>query len=366
MTNSIPAGRGNMPSPVFGRGGRHAPVEKRGLSIHPWAPNVIRALRALCGFCLVLILSACRTADLSGEDKISLIKKGEQVTGSLLNIIRETPGKKGQVRDAALLVFKKLKEGEISISIDPGRPGNIYEGAAFSCSIISAERRPLIIISPYLLKIHDSRPSIVYSILIHEFAHAYSFFRNRNDFISSQGNELEIYLYEMDAHFIEAMFIRDYLPGEKYMLTDFEKLLLESLNRDNLRFFSMFLKGTDMDVVYNLYSITKKNIPKEEKIKTIEKMGDELLEGFRYPSGGSDLEKYGSVIPCKTYAAFMPDIIRRIEYLHGKPGNHPAAFYARMHPAIYGLCRRMLEMTGPYEDDAIKFHRMNLERFKKI
>ena len=95
-------------------------------------------------------------------------------------------------------------------------------------------------------------------------------------------------------------------------------------------------------------------------------MGDELLESFRYPSGGSDFDKYASLIPCKTYAAFMPDIIRRIEILNGKPGNQPAAYYARMHPAIYALCRRMMEKIGPYEDDALKYHRINIERFKKI
>ncbi len=303
---------------------------------------------------LSLLLICCKTMPVSNEKKIQLIKEADFITISLELLIKSNPTNDSQVLEIVGAMYKKMYNKELNINIDSTIPENIYEGASFNVPE-DRNKNPYISISPYLINIYKKQPSIVYSILVHEFTHAYSFFNDKEEFIKAQKNALELYLYEMDASYVEGLFIKDYLVPRKYQLTEYENFLLQSLEQDNLSIYSISLRSTDRALCYALTKIVRNEQTTNDKIKSIELIGNELLQNLALNE--NEWYMYCAYMTYKTYIKFTPEILLRIAHNDLLKRKEKGIFNIGNYPEIEKILKEMSQKIDPYNNAAMKYYK---------
>lgn len=171
------------------------------------------------------------------------------ILSELDTLIRESGSKDEVVSETYFLVDRMLKENKLSFMITHN-----YLGLLFAASFnVNDQQRAWLSIDRQLIEAYPTRKALVFAILIHEYRHAYDYF-TIDDYVEIRGkNEIENYLYEMEALFLEALFIKHYLNG--YPLGNFEQYLLASLEGDDLSGASCLFKQVDKDIVYSIYAM---------------------------------------------------------------------------------------------------------------
>jgi hypothetical protein len=262
------------------------------------------------------------------------------------NIFAQCGSKNNLVTKVYNEVRNRIINGEIHLVINKNLPNSIFGGAEFS---VDDKNNKYISLSPYLLEIQEKHPTIVYSILIHEFQHASDFFNNNLRFQTSKTNRLEKYLYEMDAFFVEGMFISDVLTNcSKYKTTKFENFLAHSLSQDNMQHFSLSLLGTDMNLVHALFKISESTDASTVKIEKIKTIGNNILSGSKFPNSGDAWSKYLSIIPFYTFRNYIPQIMFNIESQNASRRLNPADFDLKRYPAISEIDDNMILVIEKY------------------
>jgi hypothetical protein len=109
-----------------------------------------------------------------------------------------------------------------------------------------------------LLDSARTHPTLAMTVIMHEMKHAHDYFTIGDEYKKYMKNRLEEFMYEMDALFIEALFIRDFLSPRYKNLTVFEQYVLASLEKDNLASVAVVFMAVDMDLTYDLYGLGKK------------------------------------------------------------------------------------------------------------
>lgn len=283
---------------------------------------------------------------------------------SFSKLILDNLGKNREISTRCALYQEKMLQQELSIVIDHSLDKDIYGGMGFT-SKHPKTGLPAIVISPCFLRVYDGNLSIFYSALIHEIVHAYDFFSNYDSFRISEQNILEKYLYEMDATYVESLFIKDILHPNKISLTRYEEYLLNSLIKDNLASFSLAFRAVDMNLVYDLVGLSRGDISKKKKVKLVAEVGDALLKQFTYPEKGSDWEQYYTMIPFWTYCQYVPQILVDIESA-AKPGFNYDDCKLENYPDVKKNLDRINEIGNTYFNEMHQYHENLLKTYGEL
>ncbi|WCL50017.1 hypothetical protein [Leptospira sp. GIMC2001] len=262
-----------------------------------------------------VLLVGCSTAsknvDQSKSDLDLYPKRFEAILTQLVILVNGRKNSDDNLHVVLLNNMNRINAGFLKLSIDPTLPSSIEGGAIFAFD--SAGSHPGIYISPYLVDLYEKRPSLVYSILIHEFQHADSYFTNKDLFILTRDNPVEKYLYEMDAYHLEALFIKNYLAHDKrFILSEFEKFLSSSHSKDNLASFSQAAYKFDMRLVYYLHGLVRSPKNKLLKYKELNETTDSILTQD-FEKYEEDWVQYNQVVPLFTIGMLYAQFVRDIE-----------------------------------------------------
>lgn len=297
---------------------------------------------------LVVGLSFAGAVDGKGLMQRNTLKELDKILEAFDEVIRKDNGQNRQVLERYQLYKAKVRKKELRIVVDENLPENIFEGMVFypRCPGVN---KPGIGISPYFITVYKRWPSIVYAALMHEIQHVYDYFNNMELFLISRENALEKYMFETDAVYMEGMFIRDFLKAQNFKLTGYESFLLFSMEQDNLSGFSSVAMGVDMDVTYDLVRISKEDRPKADKLKRVETMGSNLIEGFVIPEDAAEWKKYFMAVQLATYCQFVPQILVDIEAKENPEFDYKAC-KLEDYPGIRGKLDKMAELLTDYQE----------------
>lgn len=251
------------------------------------------------------------------------------------------------VKSAIMLSLDKVRKGEMLINIDSSLQENVFSGVQFSspASMDDIDKiKPSIRVSPYVIDLYQTNPSIVLSALTHEMQHASSFFNDTQYFTDMINVDLENYRYEMDAYNIEANFIIAYLLPDKYTLTTFETFLYKSFQDDYLSNFSFALLGREMEMAFALSKIHDKFDTYEACIGEINKMATGLLN-TKFDKGGKDWDNYKKIVPIISFLKFAPQAIRNIDTKFEKIPDQKNYTLEKDQPELY---KHLIELSRLY------------------
>lgn len=229
--------------------------------------------------------------------------------------LMEMQAEDNEVRRVYNLASGYLKDGSILLSIFH-EEDNPETDAAYLRFTVDRDSRPeqteLFFSRERLLEYEQNRAFLLCSF-VNELKNIYDLYTQTETYIAKRNNALEMYLYEMDAFRIEALFVRDYLIPAGISLGNFEQLLLESYDEDNLATVSLFFKRTDMNLVYYMNRQAKAfdqgKISLEKYLQLMENLGNEIISQAKYDS---ENEAVLSAIAAFSYDYYIPHIINRI------------------------------------------------------
>ncbi|MCG8572364.1 MAG: hypothetical protein MJB14_19710 [Spirochaetes bacterium] len=290
-------------------------------------------------------------------------KELENIVKDLYNLVASGPDRNSQCYAIIQKAYELIKSKRIILKLIKDQESGILSGAEL---LISSESQiPVIQVSDKLLSIYADCPSIVYSILIHEFQHTLDYMKDPQYFLSIRNNELEEFLYEMDAAYIEALFIRDYLQPI-YELSPFENFLIMSLENDNLAQFSNFFKQTDMNLVYRLYGLRKDQEKSyTDDLAELIRTGKELIKNYEYQHDKEDWERYTDIVSLYSFNQYVPQIF--YDTLVGKAGNQesPDELNQKEHsPELYDIYLKISELMKPHLEEFETYYQENLDKFE--
>ena len=188
---------------------------------------------------------------------------------------------------ADLLVWSILNDGqqEMLAAFSPGQKG----------------KKPCIELNHALLDGARKNPTLAMTMILHEMKHAHDYFQIGEKYKTYMKNPVERFMYEMDSLFIEAIFIRDFLAPRYKNLTNFERYVLTSLEKDNLASIALVFMKEDMDLIYDLYALGNKldkGMACNEYYEEFTRLGKAVFEA---PIPGEEFNKYGVLIRIKTF-----------------------------------------------------------------
>ncbi|XDD50950.1 hypothetical protein AB3N59_03945 [Leptospira sp. WS92.C1] len=272
-------------------------------------------------------------------------------------------------KDEVYLLLKetigRLKTGTLKIGVREELERDIFGSAVFS---LRSEKTPdpSIDLSPYLLDLYQTRPSIVLSAFVHECQHSKSYFDDPERFLSlGTTSTLEKYLYELDSYNRESQFILKYLKkNKKYKLTHFEILLSTSFEKDNLEYFSYVALGHDLSLAAYLYNLPNSKLSYEEKLKLLEKTLDQILS-VSLNDKADPWNQYMQVVPMYSFLQFAPQSIRNIDTIHEKIPDQSDYDLPKRHPILYD---RLLVLEKIFTDNIQKYKylQMTLDKLRQI
>lgn len=310
---------------------------------------------------MLIITSSITTAITPDEDE-------EEAANLILmtfnKLVLDNLDKNREITNRCALFQEKMLRRELSVVIDHSLDEDIYGGMGFTMNHPKTGL-PAIVISPYFLRVHDKNPSIVYSALMHEIVHVYDYFTNYDNFCNSEQNILEKYLYEMDAAYIESLFIKDILQPNKITLTRYEEYLLNSLSKDNLAGFSIAFKAVDMNLVYDLVGLSRGEPTKRKKIKLVAEIGEELLKRFVYPKEELNWEEYCALAQLWTYCQYVPQILVDIESI-AKPGFNYQDCKLENYPDVKKNLDRINEIGDLYFKEMLLYRESLLKEYGEL
>ncbi len=202
-----------------------------------------------------------------------------------------------EVRRVFLAVKEKMKSGSLVWSILDDGKQEVF--AAFAPE--QQGKKSCIQLNNALLDSAKKRPTLAMTMILHEMKHAHDYFSIGDRYRECMKNRLEGFMYEMDALFIEALFIRDFLAPRYKDLTDFERYVLASMEKDNLASVALVFMQEDMDLTYDLYDLGKKldkGLDCREYFAEFSRRGKTVLE---HPVPPEEFKKYQVLVAIKTF-----------------------------------------------------------------
>ncbi len=219
----------------------------------------------------------------------------------------------------AAVVRDALDTRRIHIQIPPDDPGTPLAGAEF---ILDQEGHPAFRLTSRFLGCYPAHRAFVLAVLMHETTHAYDYLGNPDGFFAQPRDGVERYLYEMDAAYLEAMFLRDIARPHGWKLSPFERYLLESLERDDLASYSTTFLATDMAFVYRFVRARKGPEPLEglaqEFVAQAGARGDALV----HDRPGDAWERYQALVSVRTVVGQGRELAATL-VVQKRPGTDP-------------------------------------------
>ncbi|MBW0432419.1 hypothetical protein HGB47_02195 [Leptospira yasudae] len=280
-------------------------------------------------------------------------------------VLKKSNPEKDDVQVLVQETLIKLRTGALRVGIREDLERDIFGSAAFSIRS-KEDPDPSIYLSPYILDLYRTHPSIVLSAFVHECQHSKSYFDDPERFISlSTTSTLEKYLYELDSYNRESQFILKYLKkNPKYKLTPFEALLSTSFEQDNLGYFSYAALGHDMSLAGYLYNVSNFKLTYEEKIQLISKTLEQIL-AEPINDKAEAWEQYKQVVPMYSFLQFAPQAIRNVDTVHDKIADQSKYDLPKQHPDLYA---RLLALEKVFADNIGKYRYLQktLDKLKQI
>ncbi len=202
-----------------------------------------------------------------------------------------------EVRTVYLSVKEKMEADKLVWSILDDGKKEVF--AAFSPG--QEEKKPCIELNHALLDGAGKNRTIAMTMILHEMKHAHDYFKVGERYKTYMENPVEQFMYEMDALFIEAIFIRDFLAPRYKNLTNFERYVLASLEKDNLASVALVFMKEEMDLTYNLYGLGKKldkGMACNEYYEEFSRQGKAV---FERPIPKEEFHKYNVLVAIKTF-----------------------------------------------------------------
>lgn len=267
-------------------------------------------------------------------------------------------------------VNKKFKERDIRfLTCDDPKRKDIGNCAQFLPPSIpdSSQKFPSIVLDTYLYSLKKEYPSLVYAIIVHEMRHAFDYYSDADRFMAGcEGNELEAYMYEMDALYLEALFLIGFIDSTKYSLSNFERFIISSLKNDGLQSASIAFKGIDNALARQLYNLCLNNQSAKSSIETFYTIGDSIGGAFKYPEDKDSWAKYCSYAPLNTYCKFGPQILRNILHLKDPKYSFEDNFKLEDFPIAYKKIYQLAEKIKPYALDIDAIEKELNDNFLKL
>lgn len=276
--------------------------------------------------------------------------KSIQLVNNINKLIQHNNG--GHVAKRFLYVKEKIDNGKLLILTRHNNINfDIRNAACFYPPNTEGynEKIPAIALSSYLYDLFEKHPSLTYAIVVHEICHAYDYFINNDEFmLYYTGNEFEGYMYEMDAIYLETMFINDFIDTTEYTLTSFEKYLSRCYKKRDLNSVSITFKNLDNNVSRRLYELSSSELDFENALKSLYNVGDSLKSAFCFPVNGSLRDKYLAIIPIFTYCRFGPQSIRDIDHCKNK-SKMKTSFSIEKYPSNFDILQELSKIISPYK-----------------
>lgn len=185
------------------------------------------------------------------------------------------------VEGPVLMVYSRVRlginEDRVRILFDDEDPGPLETPEEFFASVFFAAEPgspTMIVVTRRFLELTQLQPSLAFALLIEAMAYASQSILLGDQYLSNFENPVEQFLYSMDALYLKALFVSQYLVGA-YPLSAYEEYLLEGLEADNLASVALFFRGVDLDMIYGL--LEQANGVRDEII-TLERFLEQLSQ----------------------------------------------------------------------------------------
>jgi hypothetical protein len=254
-------------------------------------------VRNLIPFLVCLQICGFVSARAPVKSDAAMARKTRRVVAEFFKVIGDS-----QVLDLAKRatpVERALQSRRITILIPPDDPGRPLHAAAF---ILDKENQPCLELKRSLIELYPKYKSYVFAVLMHEVSHANNYLWDPEAFVKRpKEDRLERYLYEMDAMYLEAQFIRDVSKPKGWKLSPFETYLLESLAKDDLASASTVFQSIDMDFVYTFYKARSGPEPLEVLGKRFVAAGRSMKEDFLRSEHAGEWERYRCLVSVRSF-----------------------------------------------------------------
>lgn len=217
------------------------------------------------------------------------------------------------LRQTFTISHNAILSGSIPIRLD-NKEISILSGASLN---IFVNGSAALSISPKLLDLYPQKKSIVFSIIMHELKHIHDFLTKNKAYMGSKEDIKESLWYELDAMYIESIFIEKCL-SPNMELTRFETYFLKSWQQDKMNSITLFLKNESRRIFFIFVQLeddyNNNEYSRQEVYHELIKLGDSLLLNHTDKISEYKFENYTNYIEINTYYNFLKRLINVIEY----------------------------------------------------
>lgn len=271
-------------------------------------------------------------------------------------------------------IKNKIDKKELLLLVDHKNDStDILSGAFFYASKDKQKVKPYILLNKNVIDVFYYQESIVFSMLMHEIQHAYDYYTNYGLFEVSDENILEGYMFQMDALYLEVLLIEKFLVPNDYKITDFEKKLLESHQKNNLAEFSQIFETTDMKLIYKLYHLMNNKDSYENNFKEIINTGNALIDDFNKIDNFKEVKdekdewlKYQILVSLYSFTKYINQVAYTIinsKYKNMSPNEFNLNDYS---PELFKQLNTIKDLLLPYAEIIDNYKSRNIKMVKNI
>jgi hypothetical protein len=260
----------------------------------------------------IAVFAPCVADEATGDRQVlELCERNLRLILTEMEDIVEKHNKNDIVYETFADVRLKSSTGRMHYSISMKDDCRKLGGGYFGIS--EEESVPVISLCQEYLSPYPKHRTFVYCTLIHEMKHAHDYFVYGDLYIEASKNVLERYLFQIDALYVEALFIQNYLRPELPSLAPYEEFILNSLQHDDLQRASQILLRVDRDLIHTMIDLQEGYLGGETDLKefliSFRNLGNSIL-GSTHTSSGNEWSTYASLVGTHTYQLFASIIVQ--------------------------------------------------------
>ncbi len=217
-------------------------------------------------------------------------------------------------------VLDKIYKGELPVTYDSTLNYDYFGCASFDIYENNGQSAK-ISIGKYVIDKYDNYPALVYAIIISTFQNAYDYYNNKNLFLISIENQIEKTYFEIDAMYLEALFLSTYMK-DKPDLGYFEKYLISDLEH-NLNGSATLFNRTDLELLHKIDNLKNLDKTEDKILKEFNDIGKNLIKDTIF-NDKSEWINYCSVVTLRTYVFYSKQVI--FDIVHAKNGVNMESF----------------------------------------
>jgi hypothetical protein len=250
-------------------------------------------------------LGFSQTAGETVESKI------EAILRELASIVRADTSE--LVADTINCGLSRIQQNMLRVVVVPDSEYATLGQARFQCYVDDPARAPEISLNKKTLDLYPQKNSLLMALFVNQFKRACDYFAHTTWYTEHRDNILERYLYDMDALYVEAQFIKQCILDSDYEMTKLESFIVSSLDKDDLSGASVLLFGVDKNIVYDLY--TKRRRVADGKLNTDELLRSCVELGRKLAISDLDTVNWSTfidIVRMRTYEKYLAPLINPI------------------------------------------------------